>query len=73
MIIADLNHFEVVAQDVNVTGSRGYIFFPTATAKAFADAAAVGFFTKTISATVTEAAAGVFSRSSSYSKSQAVG
>jgi hypothetical protein len=72
MIIADLNHFEVVTQEVKVTG-RGYIFFPKASASAYADAAAVGFFTKTISATVTEAVAGAFSRSSSYSKSVAVG
>jgi hypothetical protein len=72
MIIADLNHFEIVTPEAQVVGGYKF-FFPTASAKAFADAAAVGFFTKTVSATVTEAAAGVFSKSSSYSKSEAVG
>lgn len=74
MIIADLNHFEIVTQETkSVVGGRRFVFLPSAEATAYADAKAVGFFTVTDSQTLTEAAAGVFSRSRSGSYSKAVG
>ncbi len=72
MIIADLNHLEVVTTEPGIVGGGKY-FFPFAKAVAGADAQAIGFITKTKTYTITGAAAGVAASSSSFSSSFAAG
>lgn len=74
MIIADLNHFEIVTEKAQIVGAnKRFALYPSAIATALADAQAVGTFTLTNSNTLTQAAAGVFSRSIAVSSSIAVG
>jgi archaeosine-15-forming tRNA-guanine transglycosylase len=84
MIIADLEHLEVVAEATSIVGGGKKVFrkfviikkeelTPKAKAEAEADSVAVGTQTKTFTATNTEAVAGVFSLSSSRSSAEAKG
>lgn len=76
MIIADLNHLEVVTQKAKITGAKGgklVLVFPAAFATGSADAVAIGSFTVTSSGTFTQAASGLGSSSSSRSLSIAIG
>lgn len=71
MIIADLNHLEIIVEEVTVIG--GESTSPTYQLLALADAAsaaeAIGSITKTLTATQTGSVAGLFSKSLSVSSS----
>lgn len=71
MIIADLNHLEVIAAEVEIVGgdtiAPSYQFLALADAASAADA--IGAITKTITATETGSVAGLFSKSLSVSSS----
>ena len=81
MIISDLEHLEVVAEETNVLGAgdkkKSYKpkkkYYPKAEAYAKADSTAIGKQTYTDAYTNTVAVAGVFSKSSAESYAKAKG